>query len=79
MKHTQHLLDFTPRTKLRLSEVEPLIRKHRIIVPPPSRRKLISLCETGTLEATRQGRTMWLVFEDSFLRWLREMDVVNGA
>jgi|GEM_PF-5433778 len=41
--------------------------------------KVISLFETSMLETTRQGRIIRLVFEDSFLRWLREMDVGNGA
>jgi hypothetical protein len=75
MKHSKHVLDFTPRPKLRLAEVERYIRKHRAIVPVPSRRQLIALCESGKLEGVRQGENkMWLVFEDSFLRWLQEMD-----
>lgn len=73
MKHTQQSLDFTPRPKLRLSEIERIIRKSRAIVPPPSRRRLIELCESGKLEAVKVAR-LWLVFEDSFVAWLREMD-----
>lgn len=69
-------LKFEPRVKMRLSEIERLIRKHRIIVPPPSRQTLIKLCEDGTLETAGAGPTKigWLVFEDSFLGWLKEMD-----
>lgn len=74
MNITQHLLDSPPRTKLRLSEIERLIRAHRIIVPAPSRRKLVEWCEDGTLEtAPRIGRA-WLVYEDSFLAWVRGLD-----
>lgn len=74
MNTTQHLLDLTPRTKLRLSEIERLIRIHRILVPPPSRRALIELCEDGTLEtAPRNGRA-WLVYEEAFLNWVKGLD-----
>lgn len=76
MTHTQHLLDLKPRTKLRLSEIERLIRKHRIIVPPLSRRILIEMCEDGTFETvgTHRAGQVWLVFEDSFLRWVKSLE-----
>lgn len=75
MNITQHLLDLSPRPKLRLSEIERLIRKHRIIVPPPSRRKLNAMCENGTFETpARQGQRSWLVYEDSFLEWVKSLD-----
>ena len=75
MNTTQRLLDLSPRPKLRLSEIERLLRKHRVIVPVPSRRALITMCEDGTLEATprKHGQT-WLVYEDSFLRWIEGLD-----
>jgi hypothetical protein len=68
--------EFQPRVKMRLSEIERLIKKHRIIVPPPSRQMLIKLCEDGTLETAGDRPTPmgWLVFEDSFLAWLKRMD-----
>jgi hypothetical protein len=67
---------FQPRVKMRLSEIERLIKQHRIIVPPPSRQTLIKLCEDGTLETAGDRPTVmgWLVFEDSFLAWLRKLD-----
>ncbi|CAN5486610.1 hypothetical protein BH10ACI3_BH10ACI3_23180 [soil metagenome] len=75
MNITKRLLDLSPRPKLRLSEIERLIRKHRIIVPAPSRRALISMCEDGTFETPRRsGRMNWLVYEDSFLSWVRSLD-----
>lgn len=62
---------FTPRTRLRLSEVERLIRVYRIIVPCPSRQTLIRLCEEGVFETPDDGpsRGGWQVYEDSFWRW----------
>ncbi len=74
-------LDFEPRTKMRLSEIERMIRVHRIIVPPPSRQTLIKLCEEGTFETVGQAPTPmgWLVFEDSFMRWARSMDGGNDG
>ncbi|HMT06706.1 MAG TPA: hypothetical protein PKA82_01795 [Pyrinomonadaceae bacterium] len=89
MKYTKdkitakRLLDLAPRTKLRLSEIERHLRVHRVIIPTPSRSTLIALCEDGTLEATRRitirktRRPHWLVYEDSFLRWVAEMDETN--
>lgn len=46
------------------------------IVPPLSRRVLIDMCETGTLKtAPRKGlRSNYLVYEDSFLDWVRSLD-----
>ncbi len=75
MNTTQHLLDLSPRPKLRLSEIERLIRRHRIIVPPLSRRALVALCEDGTFETpARVPGTTWLIYEDSFLKWVRSLD-----
>ena len=66
----------TARPKLRLSEVERLIRIKRIIVPPLSRRTLIAMCEDGTLLHAPRRRTteQYLVYEDSFLKWVRDLD-----
>jgi hypothetical protein len=76
MNTTQRLLDLSPRTKLRLSEIERLIRIHRIIVPPPSRRALLAMCEDGTFETAprRSDGEAWLVYEDSFLDWVKGLD-----
>jgi hypothetical protein len=75
MNITQHLLDLSLRPKLRLSEIERLIRTHRIIVPVPSRRLLIALCEDGTLETVKKKpKEPWLVYEDSFLKWIKSLD-----
>lgn len=75
MNTTQQLLDLRSRPKLRLSEIERLIRIHRIVVPPLTRRTLTAMCEDGTFEtAPRNGRMAYLVYEDSFLRWVRSLD-----
>lgn len=57
---------------LRLREIERLMKVHRILVPPPSRRGLIYLCEDGTFETVGDGPTNlgWLVYEDSFWKWV---------
>jgi hypothetical protein len=72
----QQLFDFTPRPKLRLAEIERIIKKHRIIVPPLSRATLVNMCEDGTFETAGVGPTTvgWLVYEDSFLEWVRSLD-----
>lgn len=63
--------NFRPRPRLRLSEVERLIRLYRIIVPCPSRQTLIRMCEEGTFETPTgaAGRGGWEIYEDSFWRW----------
>lgn len=75
-RQVKQLLEYKPRVKMRLSELERLIRRHRIIVPPPSRQMLIRMCEDGTLETAGSRPTPlgWLVFEDSFLGWLKRLD-----
>jgi len=72
----KRLLDIKIRPKLRLSEVERLIKVHRIIVPPPTRHTLIKMCEEGIFETMGKRPTSvgWLVFEDSFLKWAKEMN-----
>jgi len=76
MKPIQHSLDFVPRPILRLGEIERLIKKHRIIVPPLSRPTLVNFCEDGTFETagTRPTSIGWLVFEDSFWNWVQSLE-----
>ncbi|HBR57617.1 MAG TPA: hypothetical protein DEA22_09125 [Blastocatellia bacterium] len=76
MTKTQHLLHFENRPKLRLAEIERLIRKHRIIVPPLSRSTLARMCESGEFETSGNAPTRlgWLVYEDSFWKWVRGLD-----
>jgi hypothetical protein len=76
MKYIKRTLDLSSRTKLRLSEIERLIKQHRIIVPPLSRRKLNEMCEDGTFETAKRVSPShaWLVFEDSFLKWVKDLE-----
>ena len=64
------------RSKMRLSEIERLMRKERYIVPPPSRTMLLGLIEDGTFETAGNSPTTlgWLVYEDSFWKWVRSLD-----
>jgi hypothetical protein len=75
----KYKLDFSPRPMLRLSVIEQTIRANRVLVPPPSRPKLIALIEEGRLQGKRTEYG-WLVFEDSFLTWIKELqrDTVTG-
>ncbi|MEP6848637.1 MAG: hypothetical protein ABI999_07260 [Acidobacteriota bacterium] len=77
MRRKTQLLDIATRPKLRLAEVERLIRRHRIIVPPLTRRTLANMCEQGVFEtagAGPNGKFGWLVYEDSFLRWAKSLE-----
>ena len=75
------VFNFQVRTTLKLSEVENIIRQKRIIVPCPSRQTLIGMCEDGTLESVGKDTSGdpkptslgWLVYEDSFVNWVRQL------
>ncbi len=69
-------LSFTIRPTLRLSRVRDILKAHRVIDPLPSRRNLIDLLEEGVIEGTL-SRYGWLVYEDSFLKWLKELNTPN--
>lgn len=75
MNTTQRLLDLKPPVMLRLNEIERILRKERLIVPTPSRRTLISLCEDGTFATAprRRVRDPYLVTEESFLKWVASL------
>ena len=75
----KYKLDFSPRSMLRLSMVEQIIRDNRLLVPAPSRPKLIALIEEGRMQGKRTEYG-WLVFEDSFLAWIKELqnDTITG-
>ena len=64
------------RTRLRLTEIDRLIRKHRLIVPPPSRQALLRMCDEGVFETAGNAPTRlgWMVYEDSFWAWVRSID-----
>ena len=72
MNTTQRLLDLKPPTMLRLSEIERIIRKERLIVPPLSRRMLITLCDNGVFQTAPRPtlRAPYIVTEKSFLKWV---------
>ena len=69
---------FAPRPILRLSHIERIIRRYRLIVPAPSRPKLIALIEEGKLEGKRTEYG-WVVFEDSFQAWVRGLQAGAGG
>lgn len=81
-KDNDALNQLTIRPKLRLTEIERLLGDYRIILPVPSRATLVNMCEGGVFE-TVNGRPHpgygWLVYEDSFIRWVRELDGDGGA
>ena len=62
------------RPTLRLTEIENLIKIHRLIQPPLSRATLVKMCEE-IFETVGDAPTSlgWLVFEDSFLEWVRSI------
>jgi len=70
--YNQQILPFgvNIRPRLRLSEVERLIKLYKIVVPCPSRQTLIRMCEDGTFDTPGSPvRGSWQVYEDSFWKW----------
>jgi len=47
-----------------------------MIVPPLARRTLTQMCEEGVFKTAGNKPTSlgWLVYEDSFWEWVRELD-----
>lgn len=76
MKTIKQTLNTSNRAKLRLTEVERLIKVHRMIVPPLSRRTLTRMCEEGEFDTvgTAPTRYGWLIYEDSFWAWASSLD-----
>ncbi len=76
MKTIKQTLNTSNRAKLRLTEVERLIKLHRLIVPPISRRTLTRMCEDGRFETVGHGPTRlgWLIYEESFWAWAKSLE-----
>jgi len=57
---------------MRLSEIERLIKRHRIVIPPLTRETLRRMCEEGIFETATAGprKIGLLVYEDSFKAWV---------
>lgn len=71
MASLQYQFDFAVRPMLKLSDIEQILVKARIMRDPPSRPVLIEMCEDGTFEA-KKTRFGWMVSEESFDRWVKE-------
>ena len=71
-------INFATRPLLRLSAVEQIIRTNRLLVPPPSRPKLVALIEEGRIQGKRTEYG-WVVYEDSFLAWVKDLQNETGA
>lgn len=63
---------FEIRPALRLSEVEKILRRLRVITPVPSRPTLIALIEDGTFEGRKLSHG-WVVYEDSLKAWVKSL------
>jgi len=78
----QHLFyDFGApvQVRLRLKEVEEILRRTRVLVPVPSRPTLIGLCEEGILDGEKSASFGWIVTEESFKAWVRGLQRHDAA
>jgi len=66
--------DFTPKPKLRLCQVEDYLTKTQAMGECPSRQTLINWLDEGQLEGVKVEGLGWLVYQDSFKRFLHRLD-----
>lgn len=71
--NNQYYFDFAPRLKMKVSEVQTVLKKNRVFFTPPSRETLIGLIEDGTLEGVKIGE-LWFIYADSFDKWVKSLD-----
>lgn len=71
--------DFTPKPKLRLCQVEDYLTKTQAMGECPSRQTLINWLEAGDLEGVKLTGLGWLVYQDSFKRFLHRLDASQLA
>ena len=65
--------DFNIRPTLRLRVIEELLRDNRMMDPVPSRMTIIAWIESGVLEGRKTPTGFWLVYQDSFERFVRNL------
>lgn len=71
--------DFTPKPKLRLCQVEDYLNTTQAMGECPSRQTLINWLEEGQLEGVKLDGLGWLVYQDSFKRFLHKLDTSSLA
>lgn len=69
----QYDFGFPVRKKLRLCEVEDILRRSQILRPVPSRSYFLKKLEDGSLEGHRT-EFGWVVYEDSFRAWVKSLE-----
>jgi hypothetical protein len=69
----QYDFGFSVRRKLRLCQIEEIMKQSLIINPPPSRSYYLKKLEDGTLDGYRT-EFGWVVFEDSFKAWVKRLE-----
>lgn len=62
---------FDTRTTLRLCVIEETLHGQQIMNPVPSRMTLINWIEAGILEGKKTPSGVWMVYQDSFERFVR--------
>lgn len=70
-RFTNYDFGFQIRRTLRLSLVMALLGKSEFMSPLPTRRNITDLLEEGVIEG-RLTDYGWIVYEDSFLAWLKQ-------
>ena len=73
--------NFPVKRTLRLSRIEQIVREQQIIVPCPSRRHFLRMCEDGTFETVGNAPTNfgYLVYEESFINWIQSLQSLAVA
>lgn len=64
---------FNTRPTLTLCIVEDVIQENRLMNPVPSRMTLIRWVESGILEGKKTPTGIWIVYQDSFENFVRNL------
>lgn len=68
---------FAPRPVVSLRYIRETIEKFELMDRVPSRPALYALIEEGTLEGRKDDFGCYVVYKDSFRKWLRSVAGVN--
>lgn len=72
-RFTNYDFGFQIRRTVRLCRALEILEASQVTDPLPTRRNLVDLLEEGIIEG-KLSRYGWLVYEDSFLNWIRNFN-----
>jgi hypothetical protein len=78
MKKPNFTFSFETTPIIKLSEVEKILRREKIILPVPCRASLINNIEDGTFDG-KLHHGYYLITVESFERWVKSLQIKKTA